>query len=73
MTQNPALQMASGLSEGNPFVILFLCVFLAVGLLQVVRPQLLWRFNRRLQTGWVRDPDGTEPTGRGYAAQRVTG
>ncbi|MEU1423372.1 DUF6199 family natural product biosynthesis protein [Kitasatospora sp. NPDC005751] len=29
--------------------------------------------NRRLQRGWVKDPDGAEPTRRGYTMQRVVG
>ncbi|MFF7199227.1 MULTISPECIES: DUF6199 family natural product biosynthesis protein [unclassified Streptomyces] len=49
------------------------CIFLVMGVLQVFRPQLLWRANRRLQEGWVRDPAGTEPTARGYAVQRIIG
>ncbi|WP_329181950.1 DUF6199 family natural product biosynthesis protein [Streptomyces sp. NBC_01477] len=50
-----------------------MCLMLAMGLVQVVRPQLLWAVNRRLQRGWVKDPAGTEPTSRGYAVQRGTG
>ncbi|WP_327292948.1 DUF6199 family natural product biosynthesis protein [Streptomyces sp. NBC_01198] len=50
-----------------------MCLFLAVGLVQVVRPQLLWGMNRHLQRGWVKDPDATEPTRRGYAFQRAFG
>ncbi|MEV8465106.1 DUF6199 family natural product biosynthesis protein [Streptomyces griseosporeus] len=63
-------------SEGggpNPALIAFLCLFLIMGLVQVIRPQLLWRVNSRMQRGWVKDPEGTEPTGKGYAMQRVTG
>lgn len=26
-----------------------------------------------MQRGWVKDPDATEPTSRGYAMARVTG
>jgi hypothetical protein len=73
MTKNSIVQIASGNNVGSPFVILFLCFFLAVGLLQVVRPQLLWKLNSRMQKGWVKDPAGTEPTRRGYASQRVVG
>ncbi|MFF1799451.1 DUF6199 family natural product biosynthesis protein [Kitasatospora sp. NPDC058263] len=29
--------------------------------------------NRRLQRGWVKDPDSAEPTRRGYTMQRVVG
>ncbi|RAJ31762.1 hypothetical protein K353_06113 [Kitasatospora sp. SolWspMP-SS2h] len=49
------------------------CVVIAIGLLQVLRPQLLWGVNRRLQRGWVKDPDATEPTRRGYLMQRAVG
>jgi hypothetical protein len=73
MTDNALVHVASGDATGSPFVIVFLCLFLAVGLLQVVRPQLLWRFNSRLQKGWVKNPAGTEPTSRGYAVQRAVG
>lgn len=44
-----------------------------MGLVQVIRPQLLWKLNRNLQRGWGNDPDATEPTAKGYALQRVTG
>ncbi|MFJ8043736.1 DUF6199 family natural product biosynthesis protein [Kitasatospora sp. NPDC096147] len=48
-------------------------VVFVVGLIQVIRPQLLWGMNRRLQKGWVKDPDAAEPTAKGYAVQRVVG
>ncbi|QKW25076.1 hypothetical protein HUT11_02270 [Streptomyces seoulensis] len=44
-----------------------------MGLVQVIRPQLLWRLNSRLQRGWVKNPEATEPTRKGYAVQRVSG
>jgi hypothetical protein len=50
-----------------------LCVFLLIGLVQVVRPQLLWRANRPLQRPFVRDYDATEPTGKGYLVMRISG
>ncbi|MYS95741.1 hypothetical protein GTY58_00005 [Streptomyces sp. SID5469] len=50
-----------------------LCALLIMGFIQVTRPQLLWKANRNLQRGWVKDPDATEPTSKGYAMQRVTG
>jgi hypothetical protein len=53
--------------------IVIACAVIAVGLLQLLRPQLLWGMNRHLQRGWVKDPDATEPTRRGYATQRVVG
>jgi len=39
----------------------------------VVRPQLRWKLNSRLQPGWVKNPEATEPTSKDYAMQRVTG
>ncbi len=51
----------------------FLAFTLIMGLLQLVRPQLLWRMNRGLQRGYVKDVDATEPTRKGYAIQRVVG
>ncbi|MFD9595061.1 DUF6199 family natural product biosynthesis protein [Kitasatospora sp. NPDC059973] len=53
--------------------IMVACAVFAMGLLQVLRPQLLWGMNRRLQRGWVKDPDAGEPTPRGYLMQRVVG
>ncbi|SDJ45782.1 hypothetical protein SAMN05421806_101492 [Streptomyces indicus] len=53
--------------------IVFLCLFIAMGLCLVVRPQLLWKLNRPLQRPFVRDYDATEPTPAGYAIQRVVG
>lgn len=44
-----------------------------MSLVQVIRPQLLWKVNRNMQRGRVKDPDGTEPPGRGYVMARVTG
>lgn len=65
------LQAASDNGGGNPAVILLLCLFLIMGAVQVVRPQLLWKLNSRLQRGWVKNPEATEPTGKGYAMQRA--
>lgn len=71
MNHDRALLAASG---GNSAVLIPILVFvLAIALVQVVRPQLLWRMNRNLQRGWVKDPDATEPTGKGYAVERVVG
>ncbi|MFD7699204.1 DUF6199 family natural product biosynthesis protein [Streptomyces caelestis] len=67
------VQASSEDGGAGPVLILFLCLFLIMGLVQVVRPQLLWRMNSRLQRGWVKNPEATEPTGKGYAMQRVTG
>lgn len=50
-----------------------MALLLVMGLTQVIRPQLLWQLNRRLQKGYVKDVDATEPTGKGYALQRVVG
>ncbi|NEA45844.1 DUF6199 family natural product biosynthesis protein [Streptomyces sp. SID10815] len=63
-------------SEGgtpSPVLIPILCLLLVIGLVQVIRPQLLWRLNSRLQRGWVKNPEATEPTRKGYAVQRVSG
>ncbi|MGW5733258.1 MULTISPECIES: DUF6199 family natural product biosynthesis protein [Streptomyces] len=72
MSRDAVFQAASD-GGGSPVLIPFLCVFLVMGLVQVIRPQLLWKLNRSLQRGWVKDPDGTEPTSRGYAMTRVSG
>lgn len=58
---------------GGPVFMAVLCFFLLMGLVQVVRPQLLWQLNSRLQRGWVGDPEATEPTRKGYMMYRVTG
>ncbi|WP_223828639.1 DUF6199 family natural product biosynthesis protein [Streptomyces venezuelae] len=60
-------------SDGNPAVVPLLCLFMIMGLVQVVRPQLLWKVNKNLQRGWVKDPDATEPTAKGYAMERAIG
>ncbi|WP_234312965.1 DUF6199 family natural product biosynthesis protein [Streptomyces griseus] len=62
---------ASGTSSA--LLIPILCLLLILGLIQVARPQLLWRANARLQKGWVKDPGATEPTAKGYAVHRITG
>ncbi|CAL9341274.1 hypothetical protein SUDANB2_00273 [Streptomyces sp. enrichment culture] len=67
------MQAASGGGGSSPALIPILCVFLVMGLVQVIRPQLLWRLNSRLQRGWVKNPAATEPTAKGYAMQRVVG
>ncbi|WP_320777010.1 DUF6199 family natural product biosynthesis protein [Streptomyces sp. CRN 30] len=54
-------------------IIAFLCVFAVMGLIQVVRPQLLWQLNRPLQRPFVKDYDATEPSPAGYLMMRVTG
>ncbi|MGQ4419665.1 DUF6199 family natural product biosynthesis protein [Streptomyces sp. SAS_269] len=73
MNQGVLAQIASEGGGGNPALVPVLCFLFAMGLVQVVRPQLLWRLNSRLQRGWVKNPAATEPTGKGYAMQRVTG
>ncbi|MFH8796907.1 DUF6199 family natural product biosynthesis protein [Streptomyces sp. NPDC017941] len=72
MNRDAVVQAASD-GDSSPVLIPFLCLFLVMGLVQVIRPQLLWRMNRNMQRGWVRDPDATEPTSKGYAMTRVTG
>ncbi|WP_331728798.1 DUF6199 family natural product biosynthesis protein (plasmid) [Streptomyces sp. NBC_00028] len=54
-------------------VVVLLCVFIAIGLVQVFRPQLLWKANRPLQRPFVKDFDATEPTKAGYAMSRFIG
>ncbi|MEU6485753.1 DUF6199 family natural product biosynthesis protein [Streptomyces sp. NPDC046887] len=68
------IPLAAG-SEGgtSPFFYAFLALFFVMGVVQVVRPQLLWRLNRPLQKPFVKDYDATEPNARGYAIQRVVG
>lgn len=72
MNRDAVIQAASD-GDSSPVLIPVLCLFLIMGLVQVIRPQLLWRMNRNLQRGWVKDPDATEPTGKGYAMTRATG
>lgn len=57
----------------NALSIVFLCLFIAVGLLQTVKPQLLWRMNRPLQAPFVKDYKATEPSPAGYVMMRVVG
>ncbi|MFF1544398.1 DUF6199 family natural product biosynthesis protein [Streptomyces sp. NPDC058291] len=72
MNREAVMESASG-GGGSAVLIPVMCAMLIMGLVQVIRPQLLWKVNRNLQRGWVKDPDATEPTGKGYAMQRVTG
>ncbi|MBF4134804.1 hypothetical protein CLM85_22635 [Streptomyces albidoflavus] len=53
--------------------VVLLSLFVAMALVQVVRPQLLWRLNRPLQKPFVKDYDATEPTRAGYTMTRVVG
>ncbi|MFI8203563.1 DUF6199 family natural product biosynthesis protein [Streptomyces sp. NPDC085937] len=73
MSHDVMVEAASGGDGGSPVIVLLLCFFLIMGVVQVVRPQLLWKANSRLQRGWVRNPDATEPTSKGYAMNRVIG
>jgi hypothetical protein len=73
MNHDVIVQVSSEDSDTSPVLVLFLCLFLIMGLIQVVRPQLFWRVNGRLRRGWVKGPDATESTSKGYAVQRVTG
>ncbi|MFH8453895.1 DUF6199 family natural product biosynthesis protein [Streptomyces fungicidicus] len=73
MSHEESVQAATNGDGGGPVFVLVLCFLLIMGLLQVVRPQLLWKANRRLQRGWVKNPDATEPTSKGYAMNRVVG
>jgi hypothetical protein len=72
MNRDAVIQAASD-GDSSPVLIPVLCLFLIMGLVQVIRPQLLWKMNRNLQRGWVKDPDATEPTGKGYVMARATG
>ena len=73
MDHTAIVRTAADSGDSSPVLIAFLCLFLIMGLVQVIRPQLIWRLNSRMQRGWVKNPEGTEPTGKGYAMQRVTG
>lgn len=53
--------------------VVLLSLFVAMALVQVVRPQLLWRLNRPLQKPFVKDYDATEPTRAGHTMTRVVG
>ncbi|MFE1016705.1 DUF6199 family natural product biosynthesis protein [Streptomyces sp. NPDC058794] len=67
------MQAATDSDSGSPVFVLVLCFFLVMGAIQVVRPQLLWKANARLQKGWVKNPQATEPTSKGYAMNRAVG
>ncbi|MEU9917774.1 DUF6199 family natural product biosynthesis protein [Streptomyces sp. NPDC051001] len=54
-------------------LVVVLCFFMVMGLIQVFRPQLLWKANRPLQRPFVKDYDATEPTKAGYTMSRVVG
>ncbi|MGV9282962.1 DUF6199 family natural product biosynthesis protein [Streptomyces sp. NPDC003730] len=53
--------------------VVILCLFIVMAMVQVVRPQLLWRLNRPLQKPFVKDYDASEPSPAGYTMQRVVG
>ncbi|MFF3349648.1 DUF6199 family natural product biosynthesis protein [Streptomyces sp. NPDC002779] len=73
MSLDAVVQAAPNDDGGSWVFVLVLCFFLVMGLIQVVRPQLLWKANSRLQRGWVKNPEATEPTSKGYAMNRVVG
>ncbi|MYR93635.1 MULTISPECIES: DUF6199 family natural product biosynthesis protein [unclassified Streptomyces] len=50
-----------------------LCLIIVMALVQVVKPQLLWKVNRPLQKPFVKDYDATEPTHAGYMMSRAVG
>ncbi|MFJ8827517.1 DUF6199 family natural product biosynthesis protein [Streptomyces sp. NPDC102467] len=54
-------------------IYVLLCLFAVMGLIQVIKPQLLWKANRPLQRPFVRDYDATEPTKAGYTMTRIVG
>ncbi|MFE9704404.1 hypothetical protein EV562_105126 [Streptomyces sp. BK208] len=53
--------------------VVILSLFIVMALVQVVRPQLLWKLNRPLQKPFVKDYDASEPSPAGYTMQRVVG
>jgi threonine/homoserine/homoserine lactone efflux protein len=55
MIHGAVMKAASDSDGGSPVFVLVLCFFLIMGVVQVVRPQLLWKANSRLQRGWVKD------------------
>ncbi|WP_425314742.1 DUF6199 family natural product biosynthesis protein [Streptomyces ambofaciens] len=67
MSPNAVVQAATDSDGSSPVFVLVLCFFLVMGVIQVVRPQLLWKANARLQRGWVKNHEATEPTSKGYA------
>ncbi|WP_345940914.1 DUF6199 family natural product biosynthesis protein [Streptomyces sp. E2N166] len=67
------MQAATDSDGSSPVFVLVLCFFLVMGVIQVVRPQLLWKANARLQRCWVKNPEATEPTSKGYAMNRAVG
>ncbi|MFC7994513.1 DUF6199 family natural product biosynthesis protein [Streptomyces rochei] len=73
MSHDAVVQAATDSDSGSPVLVLVLCLFLVMGAIQVVRPQLLWKANARLQKGWVKNPQATEPTSKGYAMNRAVG
>ncbi|MEV5514335.1 DUF6199 family natural product biosynthesis protein [Streptomyces flaveolus] len=73
MIHDTVMKAASDSDGGSPVFVLVLCFLLIMGIVQVVRPQLLWKANSRLQRGWVKNPDATEPTSKGYAMNRAVG
>ncbi|QEV18018.1 DUF6199 family natural product biosynthesis protein [Streptomyces alboniger] len=54
-------------------LVAFLCVFIVVAAVQVVKPRLLWKANRPLQKPFVKDYEATEPNRSGYRIERAMG
>ncbi|MGW7277455.1 DUF6199 family natural product biosynthesis protein [Streptomyces sp. NPDC054844] len=73
MSHGAVVQAATDSDGGSPVFVVVLCFFLAMGVIQVVRPQVLWKVNARLRRGWVRNPDASDPTSKGYAMNRAVG
>ncbi|MFJ2744204.1 DUF6199 family natural product biosynthesis protein [Streptomyces sp. NPDC087440] len=76
MRRQTALDVTLAAAKDGPptaMTWVIMAFLLVMGLVQVIRPQLLWRMNRGLQRGYVKDVDATEPTRKGYALQRVVG
>ncbi|WP_327722792.1 DUF6199 family natural product biosynthesis protein [Streptomyces sp. NBC_00490] len=64
---------AGSSGEEGEVLVVVLCFFIVMGLVQVFRPQLLWKANRPLQRPFVKDYDATEPTKAGYTMSRIVG
>lgn len=59
--------------ERSAMMVAILCFFIVMALVQVVKPQLLWKINRPLQKPFVKDYDASEPSHAGYMMNRAVG
>ncbi|MFJ9676369.1 DUF6199 family natural product biosynthesis protein, partial [Streptomyces sp. NPDC101221] len=69
MSHDAVVQAAKDSDGGSPVFILVLCFFLVLGVIQVVRPQLLWKTNARPQARW---PTRAAPPGDWSAAEATS-